>query len=62
MRSASVSPTQPQRDPQRQLELFDAATARQRARELSMPATPATDRGWTREELWVPEAEGEQVG
>ncbi|HUG98038.1 MAG TPA: AbrB/MazE/SpoVT family DNA-binding domain-containing protein [Gammaproteobacteria bacterium] len=37
------------------LRLFDEATARQRAREagMNLPATPAADRGWTREELYT---------
>ena len=35
------------------LELFDAATERQRQREAELPAaTSVTDRGWTREELY----------
>ena len=36
------------------LELFDAATERQRQREAKMkiPAGHVTDRGWTREELY----------
>jgi AbrB family looped-hinge helix DNA binding protein len=37
------------------LRLFDEATARQREREEAAPVltTPADDRGWTREELYV---------
>lgn len=37
------------------LRYFDEATARQQAREEAFPVlkTPATDRGWTREELYV---------
>ncbi len=36
------------------LELFNAATERQRQREVDTPIRPAenTDRGWTREELY----------
>ncbi len=34
------------------LELFDEATARQQARQRATPLTPATSRGWTREELY----------
>lgn len=35
------------------LELFDAATERQRARQTDTPALPAdAGRGWTREELY----------
>ncbi len=36
------------------LQLFDAATKRQRQREsrMQIPATEVTDRGWTREELY----------
>ncbi len=36
------------------LQLFDAATERQREREsrMQVPATGDTDRGWTREELY----------
>lgn len=38
---------------QRRLDAFDAATARQAAREQAGPqAAPATDRGWTREDLY----------
>ena len=33
------------------LRLFDAATARQRARESGRPARRAATRGWTREQL-----------
>ena len=34
-------------------QLFDAATKRQRARELTLhPSTAETGRGWTREELY----------
>jgi AbrB family looped-hinge helix DNA binding protein len=39
-------------DPSRRLELFDAATARQAAREHERTAEPASDRGWSREELY----------
>ena len=34
------------------LRLFDAATARQRARESGRPARRAATRGWTREQLY----------
>lgn len=34
------------------LRLFDAATARQRAREAGKETRPADSRGWTREELY----------
>ena len=40
-------------DRDRRLELFDAATARERARgEMSGTARDASDRGWTREGLY----------
>jgi AbrB family looped-hinge helix DNA binding protein len=39
-------------DPRRQLELFDAATARQQARNAATRPSAAPDRGWTREELY----------
>jgi len=35
------------------LALFDRATARQRARERTLPRAPARSRGWTREDLYV---------
>ncbi len=35
------------------LRLFDEATARQRSRETSKPASRADTRGWTREELYT---------
>jgi len=34
------------------LKVFDQATARQRIREHARPLAAATDRGWTREELY----------
>jgi antitoxin component of MazEF toxin-antitoxin module len=38
---------------EQRLKLFDQATERQREREARRPAEPvATDRGWTREELY----------
>jgi len=41
-------------DSAERLRIFDAATARQRAREAAQPPlAPATDRGWTREELYT---------
>jgi bifunctional DNA-binding transcriptional regulator/antitoxin component of YhaV-PrlF toxin-antitoxin module len=40
------------RDCERQLELFDAATARQRVRDAAVRPSAASDRGWTREELY----------
>ena len=39
-------------DVEARLRLFDAATARQRAREAARPARCASVRGWTREELY----------
>ena len=40
-------------DREGRLELYDQATERQRAREARRgPAAPATDRGWTREDLY----------
>ena len=39
-------------DVEARLRLFDAATARQRAREALRPARCASSRGWTREELY----------
>ena len=33
------------------VKLFDQATARQRDREAAHPLEPATERGWTRQEL-----------
>ena len=39
-------------DIDRRLRLFDAATARQRARESQGPARRADGRGWTREQLY----------
>jgi AbrB family looped-hinge helix DNA binding protein len=40
-------------DPERRLKLFDAATARQRARESGGPRRRAArGRGWTREDLY----------
>ena len=38
-------------DVEAHLRLFDAATARQRAREANRPVPCASSRGWTREEL-----------
>ena len=38
--------------PATRLRLFDRATERQTARERERPRQPATDRGWTREELY----------
>lgn len=35
------------------LELFDAATDRQRAREAAAPVGATTERGWTRDELYT---------
>jgi AbrB family looped-hinge helix DNA binding protein len=32
--------------------LFDQATKRQRERQAATPATPASQRGWTREDLY----------
>lgn len=43
----------PMLDLQRRLEIFDLATARQRAREQHVsPAEPKAARGWTREEAY----------
>lgn len=39
-------------DVERRLELFDRATIRQRRRQEESPRAPATDRGWTREDLY----------
>ena len=39
-------------DIDRRLRLFDASTARQRARESQRPARRADGRGWTREQLY----------
>ena len=39
-------------DSDARLRLFDAATARQRARETGRRLRPAEARGWTREELY----------
>ena len=39
-------------DIERRLRLFDAATARQRARESERPARRAATRGWTREQFY----------
>jgi AbrB family looped-hinge helix DNA binding protein len=39
-------------DAAERLRIFEAATARQRAREAERPLPPATERGWTREELY----------
>ena len=39
-------------DVEARLRLFDAATARQRAREAPRSARCASSRGWTREELY----------
>lgn len=44
----------PRLDSAERLRIFDAATARQRAREAQQaPVEPATDRGWAREELYT---------
>ena len=40
-------------DTEARLRLFDATTARQQAREMARPASRATARGWTREELYM---------
>lgn len=40
------------RDPAARLLLFDRATARHRDREATTPARRASDRGWTRDELY----------
>jgi AbrB family looped-hinge helix DNA binding protein len=43
----------PRRDLARRLELFDAATARERDRRTNEPARPeSASRGWTREQLY----------
>jgi len=53
--SPGSAPTEPP-DVERRLELFDAATARQRRRQEASPPTPPgatpTDRGWRRAELY----------
>lgn len=40
-------------DTETRLRIFDEATARQRAREAARPRARATERGWTREELYT---------
>lgn len=40
-------------DTEARLRLFDEATARQQAREAVKPASSATGRGWTREQLYT---------
>lgn len=40
-------------DTETRLRMFDEATARQRAREAVRPVSPATERDWTREELYT---------
>ena len=40
-------------DTETRLRIFDEATARQRAREAERTRAPATERGWTREELYT---------
>lgn len=42
----------PSPDMRHKLRLFDAATERQRAREVGTVAAAPRDRGWTREELY----------
>jgi bifunctional DNA-binding transcriptional regulator/antitoxin component of YhaV-PrlF toxin-antitoxin module len=52
IRVVPASRKQPARDAAQRLRLFDQATARQQARERGQLATPAAERGWTREELY----------
>jgi AbrB family looped-hinge helix DNA binding protein len=40
------------RDPSRRLDLFDAATERQRGRDAQVSAAGDGDRGWSRDELY----------
>lgn len=40
-------------DTETRLRMFDEAMARQRAREAGRTRAPATERGWTREELYT---------
>ncbi|MCY4378367.1 MAG: AbrB/MazE/SpoVT family DNA-binding domain-containing protein [Candidatus Dadabacteria bacterium] len=40
-------------DTETRLRIFDEAMARQRAREAGRTRAPATERGWTREELYT---------
>ena len=40
-------------DTETRLRMFDEAMARQDAREAMKPVSPATERGWTREELYT---------
>ena len=40
-------------DTETRLRIFDEAMARQRAREAERTRAPATERGWTREELYT---------
>ncbi len=40
-------------DIETRLRIFDEAMARQRAREAGRTRAPATERGWTREELYT---------
>jgi AbrB family looped-hinge helix DNA binding protein len=46
------SPRPDKADARTRRKLFDKATERQRERERACPLEPATDRGWTREELY----------
>lgn len=51
--------TIPRLDSAERQRIFDAATARQRAREVEQPPPePTTDRGWTREELYTRDGAG----
>ena len=40
------------RDTKTRVRLFDQATKRQQERQAARPATPAAERGWTREDLY----------
>ena len=40
------------RDPRQRVQLFDQATARQRAREKRRRRSPTTTRGWNRDDLY----------
>ncbi len=46
------SRVKPRRDRTWRARLFDQATERQRQRQKAAPVPPATDRGWTREEIY----------
>jgi AbrB family looped-hinge helix DNA binding protein len=47
-----VPKRRPPRDPRERVKLFERAVARQRQREQGRTIPEATDRGWTREDLY----------